>query len=72
LEVVLDAGIMAVMDIFMQSQDVLAEVIETIKKSHDMVAQISLDSPAEVLMMPENLSAEVVGPFLFEDYMRPY
>ena len=70
--VALDAGIMAVMDIFMQDQEALRATIEAIKKSHDTAAQISLESPAEVLMMPENLSAEVVGPLLFEDYMRPY
>ena len=68
----LDAGIVAIMDIFMKDQGALTETIETIKKSHDKAAQISLESPAEVLMMPENLSSEVVGPFLFEDYMRPY
>lgn len=70
--VALDAGIMAVMDIFMQDQEALAQTIHVVKKSHDRAAQLSIESPAEILMIPENLSAELVGPFLFEDYMRPY
>jgi len=59
-------------DIFMQDQAALAQTVNIIKTSHDKAAQISLQSPAEILMIPENLSAEVVGPLLFNDYMRPY
>jgi len=70
--VALDAGIVAVVDIFMQDQAALAQTVNIIKTSHDKAAQISLQSPAEILMIPENLSAEVVGPLLFNDYMRPY
>lgn len=70
--VALDAGIMTVIDIFMQDQGALAQTVRAVKESHDRAAAISLHSPAEVLMIPENLSSEVVGPFLFEDYMRPY
>jgi uroporphyrinogen-III decarboxylase len=43
-----------------------------VKRSHDQAARIAVDSPAEVLMIPENLSSEVVGPALFEQFMRPY
>ena len=70
--VALDAGIMTVIDILMQDPQALAETVRVVKESHDKAAQISVHSPAEVLMIPENLSAEVVGPLLFEDYMRPY
>jgi len=70
--VALDAGIMTVMDIFMQDQGALAHTVRVVKESHDRAAKISLQSPAEILMIPENLSSEVVGPLLFEDYMRPY
>ena len=31
-----------------------------------------MDSPAEVLMIPENLSSEMVGPDLFKLYMYDY
>lgn len=70
--VALDAGIMAVIDILMQDPEALTETAGAVRASHDKAAQIALESPAEVLMIPENLSAEVVGPQLFEQYMRPY
>jgi len=34
--------------------------------------RIAIESPAEVLMIPDNLSSEVVGTRLFERYLRPY
>jgi uroporphyrinogen-III decarboxylase len=70
--VALDAGIMTMMDIIMQDQAAFTEAIHTIKQSHDRAAEISLASPAEVLMIPENLSSEMIGPSLFKDYMLPY
>jgi uroporphyrinogen-III decarboxylase len=70
--VALDAGIMNVMNIFMMDQDELSETVKVVKTSHDRAAQISVDSPSEILMIPENLSSEVVGPMLFHEYMKPY
>ncbi|MBN2211148.1 MAG: hypothetical protein JW709_07105 [Sedimentisphaerales bacterium] len=70
--VALDAGIMAVVDIFMQDKDALTQTVEVIKKSHDKAAEIAVQCPADILMIPENLSSEVVGPLLFEEYMRSY
>jgi hypothetical protein len=70
--VALDAGIMAVVEMTMDDPDLLAETIAAVKASHDRSARIAVDSPAEVLMMPENLSSEVVGTSLFEQFMRPY
>lgn len=70
--VALDAGIVAVTFAEMNAPDEFAETLEVVKKSFDKAAQISLDSPAEALMIPENLSSEMVGPTYFEKYMRGY
>ena len=70
--VALDSGIMAVVEMNLDDPDLLAETIAAVKTSHDRAARIAVDSPAEVLMIPENLSSEVVGPSLFERFMRPY
>ena len=48
------------------------ELLDVMKIAFDKAAQISIDSPAEVLMIPENLSSEMVGPDFFEHYMRAY
>lgn len=70
--VALDAGIMAVVDMLDEDPELFEETMAVVKVSHDAAAQIALDSPAEFLMIPENLSAEVVGPPLFHRFMKPY
>jgi hypothetical protein len=70
--VALDAGIMAVVEMMSDDEGLFAETLGVVKASHDRAARVAVESPAEVLMMPENLSSEVVGPALFEQFMRPY
>jgi uroporphyrinogen-III decarboxylase len=70
--VALDAGITAVTFAQMNAPDEFAETLAAMEKVFDEAAQISVDSPAEVLMIPENLSSEMVGPGMFEKYMRAY
>jgi uroporphyrinogen-III decarboxylase len=68
----LEAGIMAVTMTAMTVPEEFQELLEIMKKAFDQAAQIAVDSPAEVLMIPENLSSEMVGPEFFELYMRDY
>ena len=68
----LEAGIMSVTMTAMTQPDEFQELLEVMKKAFDQAAQIAVDSPAEVLMIPENLSSEMVGPEFFEAYMRAY
>ncbi len=70
--VALDAGITAVTFAQMNAPDEFGETLAAIEKVFDEAAQISLECPAEAVMIPENLSAEMVGPGLFEQYMRGY
>ena len=56
----------------MNAPDEFAETLAVMKRCFDQAAQIALESPAEALMIPENLSAEVVGPRYFEKYVRAY
>jgi len=68
----LEAGVMSLTMIAMMIPDEFQELLDVMKKAFDQAAQIALDSPAEVLMIPENLSSEMVGPDFFEKYMRAY
>ncbi len=70
--VALDAGIVAVTEIFAEAPDELAATLEAVRRAHDWAAALALASPAEVLMIPENLSSEVVGPRFYEMFMRDY
>ena len=68
----LEAGVMSVTMAALTTPDEFLDLINTMKKAFDQAARIAVDSPAEVLMIPENLSSEMVGPELFELYMYDY
>jgi len=70
--VALESGIENLAYIIHSAEDKFSELIEAMTFAHDQAAQIALDSPAEALMIPENLSSEVVGPKYFEKYVRSY
>jgi hypothetical protein len=70
--VALDAGIVAITEIFADDPGQLTETLGAVRVAHDRAARIALGSPAEILMIPENLSSEVVGPRFYEMFMRDY
>jgi hypothetical protein len=70
--VALDAGIITTVDLLEDAPGLLAETLEVMRGAHDAAAALAVASPAELLMIPENLSSESVGPALFERFMRPY
>lgn len=67
---VAEAGIETVTFCELDAPDEFAETLQSMKNSFDHAAQIAVDSPAEALMIPENLSSELVGPYNFEKYIR--
>ena len=70
--VALEAGIETVTNLALNLPDEFASLLEVMEKSFDLAARLAIESPAEVLMIPENLSSEMVGPYFFELYMRCY
>jgi len=68
----LEAGVVSVTMAALTTPVEFQDLLDTMKKAFDQAAQIAVDSPAEVLMIPENLSSEMVGPDLFELYMSDY
>jgi len=68
----LEAGVVSVTMAALTTPVEFQDLLDTMKKAFDQAAQIAVDSPAEVLMIPENLSSEMVGPDLFELYMYDY
>ncbi|GAJ21670.1 unnamed protein product, partial [marine sediment metagenome] len=57
---------------YMSAPEELTETLKIVKKSMDRAVHLVLESPAEIVMIPENLSAEVVGPTFFEMFMKEY
>ncbi len=70
--VALEAGIVAVTFAEQNAPDEFAGTLAVMKKVFDGAARLAVDCPAEMLMIPENLSSEVVGPRYFEKYLRSY
>ncbi len=68
----LEAGVMAVTTAALTAPDEFMDLLNIMKTAFDQAAQIAVESPAEVLMIPENLSSEMVGPDLFRTYMFDY
>ncbi|MCK6471591.1 MAG: hypothetical protein L6R28_07580 [Planctomycetes bacterium] len=66
------SGIEAVVELVDDAQDELDHTLEIMESKWDAAAELAVASPAECLMIPENLSSDVVGPRFFERYLRPY
>ena len=70
--VAVDAGIENVVTTFMEARDELEETLEVMKSTLDMAVDITVQGPADIIMIPENLSSEVVGTAFFDMYMMDY
>jgi hypothetical protein len=70
--VALDAGIEAVVAAFLDDESAFLEALDAVGESHARASAIAVGSPAEILMIPENLSSEVVGVTYYERFMRAY
>ena len=70
--IALDAGVTTVSEIFSDAREEFIETLNVVRRSHDAAAGIAVESPAEVLMIPENLSSECVGKSFYEMFMRDY
>lgn len=66
------AGIETVTYMISDNRDEFEETLVILEKKFDEAAQIALNSPAECLMIPENLSSELIGKNIFESYVRRY
>jgi hypothetical protein len=70
--VAIDAGIEFVAVADADDPDLLGATLAAWADSLEPAQRIAIASPAEVLMISDNLSSEVVGTRLFERYLRPY
>jgi hypothetical protein len=52
--------------------DEMMEIFDIMERKYDLAAEIAVDSPAECIMIPENLSSEVVGKRYYQRYLRGY
>ena len=65
-------GIVNLVYLLADAPDEMMEIFDLMGKKYDLAAEIALNSPAECIMIPENLSSEVVGGSYYKRYLRPY
>jgi hypothetical protein len=70
--IALYAGIESVVMLWMDYKAEFNVFMEVLRQKSDEAAEVALNSPAECLMIPENLSSEVVGKRFFHDYAEDY
>lgn len=68
--IVYDVGLMAISEMIMDFPELIEETLEIMKDSFDRALNIVLDTPCDAIMIPENLSSEMVGKSFFEKYVR--
>lgn len=70
--IALESGIESFAISLLDAPDEMEETLAVMEKKHDEAAEISVNSPAECIMIPENISSEVVGKAYYEKYIRRY
>jgi hypothetical protein len=70
--VVLLAGIEAVTFSIADAPEEFDETYATLRQNLETASEIALNSPAEILMIPENLSSEVVGKAMYKKYVASH
>lgn len=69
--VALLAGVENVTYMEMDEPEEFKALLDGIEEKFDEACRITLESPAECIMIPENISSECVAPF-YQDYMKRY
>lgn len=70
--VALRAGIEQVTYMLLDAEEEMEETLSIMEKKHDEASEIALNSPAECLMLPENISSESIGKNYYNSYIREY
>lgn len=66
------AGIETLSYIAADAEDELLETIRIMDQKYEEAAAITLAAPADCIMIPENLSSEVIGKHFYGQYMRAH
>jgi len=65
-------GIVNLVYLLADAPDEMARIFKIMEAKYDQAAELTVNSPAECVMIPENLSSEVVGAGYYKRYLRPY
>lgn len=66
------AGIEMTVSLFMEAKEELELTISELERNDDKIFQIITESPAQLIILPENLSGNITGRDFLERYEIPY
>ena len=66
------AGIMTTINIMSDNKKVFKDIIQVLEDKAEEVVEIALKSPADFLLIPDNLHSDLVGKNLFEEFLKPH
>lgn len=69
--IALKAGITTVVELLMDEEEELRELLSVMEKRNEEAMMLAVKSPAECIMVPENMSSEIVGGTLYDDWIEP-
>lgn len=69
--VALYAGVENVTYMLMDDEEEFTAILEALEEKYDEACRLVVDSPAECIMIPENISSECVAPF-YDRFMKGY
>lgn len=65
-------GIGTLVELWSEAPDELEETLQVMAPTSDRAAALAVAAPVDCLMIPENLSSEVVGKHFYRQYVRPW
>lgn len=64
------AGIITTMNIMIDNRKEFDEIIKILQNKADQAAEIALGTPADIILVPENLHADLVGKNLYKEFLK--
>lgn len=68
--IALKAGVETVVELYMDAEEEFEDLLELMKRKHDEALELVLNCPADCIMVPDNMSSEVVGGAFYDDYIE--
>ena len=65
------SGVVSLIYLLADYPDETNRLLQLMEEKFDIGARLAVDSPAECIMIPQNLSSEAVGLKFYEQYLRP-
>ena len=65
-------GIETLIDFILDENKLFSETLKLLEIKSDEAADIALDSPAEFIMMTENISSDMLGKRFYEEYVKEF